>query len=54
MLRRLLAEPELRSVTHVVLDEVHERTMESDLLLFLLRDLLMSGMRLDVRTPPSC
>lgn len=42
MLRRLLADPELESVTHIVLDEVHERTIESDLLLFLLRDLLRS------------
>ena len=40
MLRRLLSDPELRSITHVVLDEVHERSIESDLLLFLLRDLL--------------
>ena len=42
MLRRLLADPGLESVTHIVLDEVHERTIESDLLLFLLRDLLLS------------
>ena len=43
MLRRLLGDPELCSVTHIVLDEVHERTIEGDLLLFLLRELLLSG-----------
>ena len=42
MLRRLLGDPELKTITHVVLDEVHERTIESDLLLFLLRDLITS------------
>jgi ATP-dependent RNA helicase DHX57 len=43
MLRRLLGDPDLKSVTHIVLDEVHERTIEGDLLLFLLRDLLRKG-----------
>jgi ATP-dependent RNA helicase DHX57 len=43
MLRRLLSDPMLSNVTHVVLDEVHERTIESDLLLLLLRELLRSG-----------
>ena len=44
MLRRLLSDPMLSNTTHVVLDEVHERTIESDLLLLLLRELLRSGM----------
>lgn len=38
LLRRLLNDPSLDSVSHVVLDEVHERSVEIDLLLMLLRD----------------
>ncbi|XP_002973866.2 DExH-box ATP-dependent RNA helicase DExH1 [Selaginella moellendorffii] len=38
LLRRLLSDPELEGVTHVIVDEVHERTLESDLLLLLLRE----------------
>jgi len=49
MLRRLLGDPELKSVTHVVLDEVHERTIEGDMLLFLLRDLLLSGKNRNIK-----
>ena len=49
MLRKLLSDPELKSVTHVVLDEVHERTIEGDLLLFLLRDLLLSGKNRNIK-----
>lgn len=38
LLRRLQAEPDLPGVAAVVLDEVHERSLESDLLLALLLD----------------
>lgn len=43
LLRRLLGDPALGGTTHVVVDEVHERSVDSDLLLLLLRDLLASG-----------
>ncbi|KAG6550205.1 hypothetical protein Mapa_008165 [Marchantia paleacea] len=40
LLRRLSSDRDLENVTHVIVDEVHERTLESDLLLLLLRELL--------------
>ncbi|CAI5986589.1 unnamed protein product [Closterium sp. NIES-64] len=41
LLRRLLADPLLAGVSHVVVDEVHERSLDSDLLLLLLRFALL-------------
>ncbi len=40
LLRRLEGDPDLDLVTHVVVDEVHERSEESDFLLMILRDLI--------------
>ncbi|KAI9271222.1 P-loop containing nucleoside triphosphate hydrolase protein [Helicostylum pulchrum] len=40
LLRRLESDKNLDGVTHVVVDEVHERTIESDFLLIILRKLL--------------
>ncbi|KAJ8719500.1 hypothetical protein PYW08_011675 [Mythimna loreyi] len=40
LLRRLEYDPQLQSVTHVLVDEVHERSEESDFLLLILRDLV--------------
>ncbi|CAG4996985.1 unnamed protein product [Parnassius apollo] len=40
LLRRLEYDPQLNSVTHVIVDEVHERSEESDFLLLILRDLI--------------
>jgi HrpA-like RNA helicase len=40
-------DPKLTKVSHVIIDEVHERGVESDFLLILLRDLLQ--IRLDLR-----
>jgi ATP-dependent RNA helicase DHX57 len=48
LLRRLLGDPGLAGTTHVVVDEVHERSADSDLLLLLLRDLLGSSAGLRV------
>ncbi|XP_069788016.1 putative ATP-dependent RNA helicase DHX57 isoform X2 [Narcine bancroftii] len=42
LLRRLEADPDLRGVSHVIVDEVHERTEESDFLLLVLKNLIMS------------
>ena len=40
LLKRLEEDPDLVGVTHVFVDEVHERSLESDFLLMVLRDLL--------------
>ncbi|KAJ4838975.1 hypothetical protein Tsubulata_017379 [Turnera subulata] len=40
LLRRLLVDRNLRGVTHVIVDEIHERGMNEDFLLIVLRDLL--------------
>ena len=40
LLRRLESDPDLSDVTHVIVDEVHERSEESDFLLMILRDLI--------------
>jgi ATP-dependent RNA helicase DHX57 len=40
LLRRFLGDAELSGVTHVIVDEVHERTVDGDFLLLLLKNLL--------------
>ncbi|XP_078458360.1 putative ATP-dependent RNA helicase DHX57 isoform X1 [Lampetra planeri] len=47
LLRRLEGDPMLQGVTHVLVDEVHERTEESDFLLMVLKDLI--AQRSDLR-----
>lgn len=47
LLRRLQSDPLLEQVTHVVIDEVHERSEESDFLLLILKELLVK--RKDLR-----
>ena len=50
LLRRLASgsDPALKSVSHVIVDEVHERSTDSDFLLLLLRDVLARNPRLKV------
>ena len=43
LLRRMLGDPGLAGTTHVIVDEVHEHSVDSDMLLLLLRDLVASG-----------
>ncbi|KAK7289786.1 hypothetical protein RIF29_03730 [Crotalaria pallida] len=40
LLRRLLADRNLKGVTHIIVDEIHERGMNEDFLLIVLKDLL--------------
>ena len=40
LLRRLHSDPTLQNVTHVMVDEVHERSVDSDFLLIIIRDLV--------------
>ncbi|XP_061172560.1 putative ATP-dependent RNA helicase DHX57 [Saccostrea echinata] len=40
VLRRLEGEPDLNGVSHIIIDEVHERSEESDFLMMYLRDML--------------
>jgi len=47
LLRRLIGDPWLDGVSHVFVDEVHERSLDSDILLVLLKDLI--GKRRDLR-----
>ena len=48
LLRRLTGDGNLRGVSHVVVDEVHERTLDSDFLLIVLREALRSNPSLKV------
>ncbi|KAJ3327314.1 ATP-dependent RNA helicase dhx29 [Blyttiomyces sp. JEL0837] len=48
LLRRLSSDPELKGVSHIVVDEVHERALDSDFLLVLLRR-LVCGPRRDLK-----
>ena len=41
LLRRLESDPNLNDLTHIIIDEAHERTMESDFLLYILRELTL-------------
>jgi ATP-dependent RNA helicase DHX57 len=41
LLRRFLGDPNLNGVSHVIVDEVHERTVDGDFLLLLLKELLV-------------
>lgn len=46
ILRRLMTDRDLEDVTHIIVDEVHERSLDSDLLLLLLRDVMHKNVNL--------
>ncbi|KAL7302548.1 hypothetical protein TKK_0005184 [Trichogramma kaykai] len=48
LLQRLSGDPQLKSVTHIIVDEVHERSAESDFLLMLLKKLLVKKPNLKI------
>ncbi|XP_017789958.1 PREDICTED: putative ATP-dependent RNA helicase DHX57 [Habropoda laboriosa] len=48
LLQRFSMNPELTDVTHVIVDEVHERSAESDFLLMLLKELLSKRSNLKI------
>ena len=48
LVHRLQSDPELKGVTHVIVDEVHEMTVQSDFLLIILRNLLRVNSRLRI------
>lgn len=49
LLRVLVSDPELSAITHIVLDEVHERNLDTDFLMQVLRGLAISGKRPDLK-----
>lgn len=49
LLQRLRWDPSLEGITHVFVDEAHERTADADFLLILLRRLLRSGVAPELR-----
>ena len=48
LLQKLRSDPSLRALSHVVIDEVHERSLDSDFLLIILRDALQANPKLRV------
>ena len=48
LIRRLLSDPLLENTTHVILDEVHERSVDSDLLLLLLRRVIAKNPKMRI------
>lgn len=48
LLRRLYSDPLLETVTHLIIDEVHERSEESDFLLMILKEVLQKRPQLKV------
>lgn len=48
LLRRLASDPLLAAVSHIIVDEVHERSEESDFLLLILKELMMKRPELKV------
>ena len=53
LLRRIQTDRTLEGVSHVLVDEVHERDVNEDLLLVFLRELVQSGKRPDLKVSVS-
>lgn len=49
LLRRLIGDPKLQGISHIILDEIHERDILSDSLLVILRDMLPTRPDMKVR-----
>uniref|UniRef100_A0A8C6V6M1 Putative ATP-dependent RNA helicase DHX57 n=1 Tax=Naja naja TaxID=35670 RepID=A0A8C6V6M1_NAJNA len=48
LLRRLEGDKKLQGITHIIIDEIHERTEESDFLLLIMKDLMLQRPELRV------
>ncbi|EKX39133.1 hypothetical protein GUITHDRAFT_143740 [Guillardia theta CCMP2712] len=48
LLRRLVVDPELSGVSHVIVDEIHERGINEDFILIILKDLLRANPSLKI------
>ncbi|KAL7720787.1 ATP-dependent RNA helicase [Entamoeba marina] len=48
MLRKVLGNPELSEVSHLFLDEVHERDLNTDFMLLLLKDLITKNKKIKI------
>lgn len=49
LLRKMMQDPMMEDVTHIIVDEVHERDAQTDFLLILLRDIVLSSRRKDLK-----
>ena len=49
LLRRLQGDSKLDGVSHIVVDEIHERSIDSDFLLIILKELMINRPDIKVR-----
>jgi len=48
LLRRLQSDPDLEKISHIIIDEVHERDLLSDFILLILKQLLLKNKNLKI------